>query len=156
MNEQIADKPGVIAFPPALYGVTLAIGVALSFFFPVSFLPLSISLPLAALVLMAAGWFSTSAFRTMTRAQTAIDPEKPATAIVSDGAFRFSRNPLYLSLTLLYIGISLLLNAVWAFALLLPLLAVVQIGVIQREEIYLERKFGDEYLRYKAQVRRWL
>ena len=156
MNEQIADKPGVIAFPPALYGVTLAIGLALSFFFPVRFLPLSISLPLAALALIAAGWFSTSAFRTMTRAQTAIDPEKPATAIVSDGAFRFSRNPLYLSLTLLYIGISLLLNAVWAFALLLPLLAVVQIGVIQREEVYLERKFGDEYLRYKAQVRRWL
>ncbi|TYQ28915.1 isoprenylcysteine carboxylmethyltransferase family protein [Pseudanabaena sp. UWO311] len=156
MNEQIADKPGVIAFPPALYGVTLAIGVGLSFFFPVRFLPLSISLPLAALVLIAAGWFSTSAFRTMTRAQTAIDPEKPATAIVSDGAFRFSRNPLYLSLMLLYIGISLLLNAVWAFALLLPLLAVVQLGVIQREEIYLERKFGDEYLRYKTQVRRWL
>lgn len=156
MNEQIANKPGVIAFPPALYGVTLGIGVGLSFFFPVSFLSLSISLPLAVLVLIAAGWFSTSAFRTMTRAQTAIDPEQPATAIVSDGAFRFSRNPLYLSLTLLYIGISLILNAVWAFALLLPLLAVVQLGVIQREEIYLERKFGDEYLRYKTQVRRWL
>lgn len=156
MNQQIADNPGVIAFPPALYGVTLVIGVGLSFFFPVSFLPLSISLPLAVLVLIAAGWFSTSAFRTMTRAQTAINPEQPATAIVSDGAFRFSRNPLYLSLTLLYIGISLLLNAVWAFALLLPLLAVVQIGVIQREEVYLERKFGDEYLRYKTQVRRWL
>lgn len=156
MNEQIADKPGVIAFPPALYGVTLAIGVGLSFFFPVRFLPLSISLPLAALAMISAGWFSTSAFRTMNRAQTAIDPEKPATAIVSDGAFRFSRNPLYLSLTLLYIGISLLLKAVWAFPILLPLLTVVQIGVIQREEVYLERKFGDEYLRYKAQVRRWL
>jgi protein-S-isoprenylcysteine O-methyltransferase Ste14 len=155
MNEQIADNPGVIAFPPALYGVTLAIGVGLSFFFPVRFLPLSISLPLAALAMISAGWLSTSAFRTMNRAQTAIDPAKPATAIVSDGAFRFSRNPLYLSLTLLYIGVSLLLNAVWAFALLLPLLAVVQIGVIHREEIYLERKFGDKYLRYKKQVRRW-
>ncbi|NMF59398.1 methyltransferase family protein [Pseudanabaena yagii] len=156
MNEQIADNPRVIAFPPALYGVTLAIGVGLSFFFPVSFLPLSISLPLAVIAMISAGWFSTSAFQTMTRAQTAIDPAKPATAIVSDGVFRFSRNPLYLSLTLLYIGISLLLNAVWAFPLLLPLLAVVQIGVIQREEVYLERKFGDEYLRYKAKVRRWL
>ncbi|WP_055073645.1 isoprenylcysteine carboxylmethyltransferase family protein [Pseudanabaena sp. 'Roaring Creek'] len=156
MNEQISDNPRVIAFPPALYGVTLAIGVGLSFFFPVSFLPLSISLPLALVAMIIAGWFSTSAFQTMTRAQTAIDPAKPATAIVSDGVFRFSRNPLYLSLTLLYIGISLLLKAVWAFALLLPLLVVVQIGVIQREEVYLERKFGDEYLRYKAQVRRWI
>lgn len=156
MNEQIADNPGVIAFPPALYGVTLVIGLGLSFFFPVSFLPLSISLPLAVVAMIGAGWFSTSAFRMMTRAQTGIDPAKPATAIVSDGVFRFSRNPLYLSLTLLYIGVSLLLNAVWAFPLLLPLLAIVQIGVIQREEVYLERKFGDEYLRYKSQVRRWL
>jgi protein-S-isoprenylcysteine O-methyltransferase Ste14 len=72
------------------------------------------------------------------------------------GVFRFSRNPLYLSLTLLYIGISLLFNALWALLLLLPLLVIVQIGVIQREEVYLERKFSDEYLRYKAQVRRWL
>ncbi len=59
-------------------------------------------------------------------------------------------------MTLLYIGISLLLNALWALLLLLPLLVMVQIGVIQREEVYLERKFGDEYLRYKAQVRRWI
>ena len=156
MNEPKSDSPGVVAFPPALYAVTLAMGWGLSSFFPISFLPLSVSFPLAVVAMIVAGWFSTSAFLTMTRAKTAIDPAKPATAIVSDGVFRFSRNPLYLSLTLLYIGISLLLNAVWALLLLLPLLVVVQIGVIQREEVYLERKFGDEYLRYKTQVRRWL
>jgi protein-S-isoprenylcysteine O-methyltransferase Ste14 len=156
MNEQVSDNAGVIAFPPALYAVTLLIGLGLSFIFPVSFLPRPISLLFAVFAVIGAGWFSTSAFRTMTRAQTAIDPAKPATAIVSDGVFRFSRNPLYLSLTLLYIGISLLFNALWALLLLLPLLVVVQIGVIQREEVYLERKFGDEYLRYKTQVRRWL
>lgn len=156
MNEQISDNPGVIAFPPALYAGTLLIGLVISFFFPISFLPRPIALSLAAIAMIGAGWFSTSAFRTMKRAETAIDPTKPTTAIVSDGVFRFSRNPLYLSLTLLYIGISLLSNAVWALLLLLPLLVVVQIGVIQREEVYLERKFGDEYLRYKAQVRRWI
>ena len=156
MNEQTSDNPGVIAFPPALYAVTLLVGLGLSFIFPVSFLPRLISLPLAALAMLGVGWFSTAALRTMTRAQTAIDPAKPTTAIVSDGVFRFSRNPLYLSLTLLYIGISLLCNALWALLLLLPLLVIVQIGVIQREEVYLERKFGDEYLRYKTQVRRWL
>jgi protein-S-isoprenylcysteine O-methyltransferase Ste14 len=156
MNEQMSDNPGVIAFPPALYGFTLAIGLVISFIFPVSFLPRPISLPIAAIAMIVAGWFSTSAFRTMARAQTAIDPAKPATAIVSDGVFRFSRNPLYLSLTLLYIGVSLFFNAVWALLLLLPLLAIVQIGVIEREEKYLERKFGDEYLRYKVQVRRWI
>jgi protein-S-isoprenylcysteine O-methyltransferase Ste14 len=156
MNEQISDNPGVIAFPPALYAGTLAIGLGISFLFPVSFLPRLVSVPIAALAIIFAGWLSSSAFRTMTRAQTAVDPAKPTTAIVSDGVFRFSRNPLYLSLTLLYISISLLLNALWALLLLLPLLVIVQIGVIQREEVYLERKFGDEYLRYKAQVRRWI
>jgi protein-S-isoprenylcysteine O-methyltransferase Ste14 len=156
MNEQISDNPGVIAFPPALYGVTLAIGLGVSFLFPVSFLPRLVSLPIAVLAMIAAGWLSISAFRTMTSAQTAVDPSKPTTAIVSEGVFRFSRNPLYLSLTLLYIGVSLLFSAIWALLLLLPLLVVVQVGVIQREEVYLERKFGEEYLRYKAQVRRWI
>jgi protein-S-isoprenylcysteine O-methyltransferase Ste14 len=156
MNEQISDNPGVIAFPPALYAVTLLVGLGLSFIFPVSFLPRLISLPLAALAMIGAGWLSISAFRTMSLAQTGIDPAKPTTVIVSDGVFRVTRNPLYLSLTLLYIAISLLFSALWALLLLLPLLAIVQIGVIQREERYLERKFGDEYLRYKTQVRRWI
>jgi len=92
----------------------------------------------------------------MKQANTAINPAQPTTAIVSDGVFGLSRNPLYLSLTLLYIAISLLLGAFWALLLLLPLLVIVQIGVIEREEKYLERKFGDEYLLYKAQVRRWI
>jgi protein-S-isoprenylcysteine O-methyltransferase Ste14 len=112
--------------------------------FPVSFLPRLVSLPIAVLAMIAAGWLSISAFRTMTSAQTAVDPSKPTTAIVSEGVFRFSRNPLYLSLTLLYIGVSLLFSAIWALLLLLPLLVVVQVGVIQREEVYLERKFGEE------------
>jgi protein-S-isoprenylcysteine O-methyltransferase Ste14 len=156
MNEPISDKAGVIAFPPALYAITLLIGLGLSFTFPVSFLPRPPALILAALVMICAGAIATSAFRVMNRAQTAIDPAKPTTAIVSDGVFQLSRNPLYLSLTLLYIGVGLLFNALWALLLLLPILVIVQIGVIQREEIYLERKFGDEYLRYKSKVRRWI
>lgn len=57
---------------------------------------------------------------------------------------------------MLYVGIALLFNALWALLLLLPLIVVVQNGLIKREEHYLEQKFGDEYLRYKAGVRRWL
>lgn len=66
------------------------------------------------------------------------------------------RGGMVLMSSMLYIGISLLFNSLWALLLLLPLLLVVQIGVIQHEEVYLERKFGDEYLRYKVQVRRWI
>ena len=156
MEEKISDNPGVIAFPPALYAGTLSIGLILSFVFPSDFLPRSIALILGALAIIGAGSIAISAFRTMNRAQTAVNPSQPTTAIVSDGVFSWSRNPIYLSLTLLYIAIALLFNAVWVLLLLLPLLVIVQVGIVRREEIYLERKFGDEYLRYKANVRRWV
>jgi protein-S-isoprenylcysteine O-methyltransferase Ste14 len=156
MNEEISDNPGVIAFPPALYGGTLAIGSIVSFVVPIDFLPRSISLVLGGLLFICAGTIVISAVRVMNRAQTAVNPSQPTTAIVSEGVFAWSRNPIYLSLTLVYIAVALLFNALWALVLLLPLLVIVQIGIVRREEIYLERKFGDEYLRYKASVRRWL
>jgi protein-S-isoprenylcysteine O-methyltransferase Ste14 len=156
MEEKMSDNAGVIAFPPALYAGTLLVGLLLNFVFPVSFLSHSIGQTLGILAIICAGLIGISAFRAMHRAHTAINPSQPTTAIVSDGVFSLSRNPIYLSLTLLYIGISLLFNVLWALLLLLPLLVVVQIGVVRREEIYLERKFGDEYLRYKTRVRRWV
>ncbi len=156
MKEKMSDNPGVIAFPPALYTGTLFIGLLLSLFFPIGFLPRSIALILGVLTIICAGVIVVSAFRAMNRARTAINPSQPTTAIVSDGVFSLSRNPIYLSMTLLYIGIALIFSALWALLLLLPLLVIVQIGVVKREEIYLERKFGDEYLRYKASIRRWV
>jgi protein-S-isoprenylcysteine O-methyltransferase Ste14 len=75
---------------------------------------------------------------------------------VTDGPFRYTRNPIYVALTLFYLGIGVVLNALWVLLLIVPLIVVMQLGVITREERYLERKFGDEYLRYKARVRRWL
>jgi protein-S-isoprenylcysteine O-methyltransferase Ste14 len=156
MEEGMSDNPGVIAFPPALYAGTLLTGLLLSFVFPTDFLPRSAALVLGVLAFICAGLIAISAFRAMKHANTAVNPSQPTTAIVSDGVFSWSRNPIYLSLTLLYIGITSLFSALWALLLLLPLLVIVQIGIVQREEIYLERKFGDEYLHYKASVRRWV
>ena len=156
MLEETMDNPGVIAFPPALFAGTLALGLLLHFIFPVHFLPHMIAIASGIVVLIGAALIAISAFRAMRHAQTAVNPSLPTTAIVFDGAFGFSRNPIYLSLTLLYVSISLLFNALWALLLLLPLIVVVQNGVIKREERYLEQKFGDEYLRYKASVRRWV
>ena len=92
----------------------------------------------------------------MTQAETNINPMQPATAIVNSGPFRFTRNPLYLSLTIIYCGIALIIGSMWAFPILVVVLAVMQKGVIEREEVYLETKFGPEYLTYKRQVRRWI
>jgi protein-S-isoprenylcysteine O-methyltransferase Ste14 len=97
-----------------------------------------------------------TALRALRQAKTTFDTMKPTTAIVTSGPFRYSRNPLYVSLTLLYLGVSLLINSLWIVLLVIPLLGVIQRGVIAREEVYLERKFGEEYLNYKSRVRRWV
>jgi protein-S-isoprenylcysteine O-methyltransferase Ste14 len=82
---------------------------------------------------------------------TNISTDLPATALVVDGIYRWSRNPLYLAMTLAYVGLAIAAGSVWAIMLLIPLLVVMNIGVISREERYLEREFGDAY-----RVRRWL
>ena len=156
MTEPMPDNAGVIAFPPALYAGTLTIGLLLNVVFPIGLLPRLVVLFLGVAAIICAGAIAISALRAMNRVHTAVNPSQPTTAIVSDGVFSLSRNPIYVSLTLLYIGIALLNSAIWALLLLLPLLVVVQTGIIQREESYLERKFGDEYLRYKARARRWI
>ena len=92
----------------------------------------------------------------MKQAGTNINPLQPATSLVTTGPFRFSRNPLYLSLTLLFAGLSLILNSLWGLIALAPVLAILHFGVILREERYLEAKFGESYRQYRTQVRRWL
>ncbi len=156
IHEDAPDKADVIALPPLIYGVALVIGLILHFLLPIRFLPQMPALWLGILLILVSILIVGSALRALARANTAFDARKPTTAIVTDGAFRYSRNPMYVSLTLLYLGIALLVNTLWLVLLLVPLMIVIQRGVVAREERYLERKFGDEYLRYKRQVRRWI
>ncbi len=99
-----------------------------------------------------ATWF----VRTMRAAGTTLDVDKPVSRLVQDGPFRYSRNPGYLSLAMLYAGIAILRNALWAILFLPLLLLVTRRELIEREERYLERTFGEEYLAYKRRVRRWV
>ena len=92
----------------------------------------------------------------MRRAGTSVNPTEPTTVLVMDGPFKFTRNPLYLSLALFYAGVATLVNALWAMLMLPIVLLVINRGVIGREERYLERKFGEQYIQYKERVRRWL
>jgi len=75
--------------------------------------------------------------------------------LIQSGPFGYTRNPFYLAASACYLGIALYVNSFWLLAMLLPTLAVITKGVIEREERYLERKFGSEYFRYKQSVRRW-
>lgn len=90
------------------------------------------------------------------KASTNIEPWKPTTAIIEDGPYRYSRNPIYLGMALVYAGLSLAAASPAALVMLLPCLLVIRYYVIAREEAYLESKFGESYLQYKNRVRRWI
>ena len=94
--------------------------------------------------------------RTMSRAGVDPDPNEPTTAIVATGPYALSRNPIYVSFNVVYVGIALIVNTVWPVAFQPVGIALLYYGVIARDESYLERVFGDEYRQYKARVRRWV
>jgi protein-S-isoprenylcysteine O-methyltransferase Ste14 len=156
MGDGNKDCPNVIALPPLVFGAVLGIGLLVHWFWPIPIgnlqPPRWIGGGLAASSAVLAIWGE----RAMRRAGTNIKPTEPTTAIVQDGPFRFSRNPLYLSLTILYVGVALMFNALIPLLLLSPLLVVVHFGIVRREERYLEAKFGSEYTDYCKRVRRWI
>ena len=149
------DSPGVIVFPPVLYIGTFLLGVALHFLWPAR-LSASVWVRIAGGALaLSSGLTAQWAARTMKRAGTNILPNKPTLTIVTAGPYRFTRNPLYVTNALFYLGLTLIFNLVWPLVLFVPMVMVIHWGIIRREERYLEAKFGDEYLAYKARVPRW-
>ncbi len=146
----------MLIFPPLLFGGTLVFGLLLHWLHPLSISTSWAVRLVGPFLIIASGLLALSAEAAMKRAGTNVRPDKPTLAIVRDGPFQFSRNPLYLAATGLYIGIALLLNMLWPLILLIPTMVVLRWGVIAREERYLEAKFGDAYLSYKSRVRRWI
>jgi protein-S-isoprenylcysteine O-methyltransferase Ste14 len=144
------DNPGIRVPPPPVYLLALLLGLLLDRRAHVPFLPRGVvrvlGWPLVGGGMALAAWF----VRTMRSANTTIRIDKPVSSLIQDGPFRYSRNPGYLSLTMLYAGIAVLRNALWAILLLPLVVYVIQREVIEREERYLERTFGEEYLNYKG------
>lgn len=114
-------------------------------------------MPLVGWLMIGAGaGIAGTALLTFLRERTAILPHRPATKIVAIGPYRYTRNPMYIGLSLAYCGISLLANQVWPLLLLPGVLATLWVAVIRREELYLAEAFGAEYEEYRRQVRRWI
>ncbi len=155
-TEQVPDRAGVVVFPPVLFASVFAGAMLLRYLFPTPVLSTPTAIAIALVVILIGVSILLLAFRQMTRNKTTINPKGATTRIVGDGVYAYTRNPMYLALTLLYSGGCIMANAWWGLLLLIPLLMVVQKGIIEREEAYLIRKFGDQYLRYKGRVRRWL
>src|SRR5262247_521545 len=142
--------------PPLVYLISLVSGFVIHLVVPLSFLPVSLAVPLGIpLVAVAIALFSYSVAR-FRAAGTPVPARKPTTAIVRTGPYRFSRNPIYLAFSVFQLGIALWVDSLWLLATLVAAVALIHYVVIPREEQYLERRFGAQYLDYKASVRRWL
>jgi protein-S-isoprenylcysteine O-methyltransferase Ste14 len=153
-----SDTAGVIAPPPLIYLGALGLGFGLQAVIArgrrSARSPVATTIG-AASIITGVGLMGSfvQAFR---RALTPVDPYVPSETIVTDGPYRLTRNPGYLGMAFTYAGIAIVANAPWALVPLPVAIAVVDRGVIAREERYLERKFGTRYVDYKRRVRRWI
>jgi protein-S-isoprenylcysteine O-methyltransferase Ste14 len=151
------DTAHVIVRPPLAWGLAVIAGLALNWLLPLAFLPADLPAGwLGATVFVLALALAIGAIVTMTRAGSNVPTNRPTTTIVEKGPYRFTRNPIYLSMFLGLIGLSLAFDNPWLLMALVPFALVIRYGVVAREEAYLERKFGDVYRGYRSRVRRWL
>ena len=152
-------RVATIQVTPRQAGVPpLAAGLLLHFlwtplrFFPEWWIGHGVGWPLVVAGVLLLEWSK----RTMRRAGVDPNPYEPTTAMVTTGPYALSRNPIYVSATVVYVGIAFLVNMAWPIVCLPFGIALLYYGVIAREESYMEKVFGDEYLKYKARVRRWI
>jgi protein-S-isoprenylcysteine O-methyltransferase Ste14 len=147
---------GVRIFPPAIHVAAIAIGFLLQWAAPIPIFGKVFGLRILSVLLLAIAlglivWTAVL----MSRAGTTPNPTRPTTALVIRGPFRFTRNPMYLAWELIVVGVGLAANAPWVILMAVPAALLTRRLVIDKEERYLDTKFGAEYRDYKSRVRRW-
>ena len=150
------DRPGVPIAPPLLFVVPILASLAFEWLVPTSFAHGASRWTLGALIFVAGIALNVGGFVTEKRAGTDPIPFNPTTRIVAHGLYRFTRNPMYVGFAFTTFGLAILVDSTWML-LAIPIgLVLIDRIVVVREERYLERKFGEEYLNYKRRVRRWI
>ena len=146
------DSPRVFLPPPLIFGGLLAVGLVLdsdSFrLTPVAIIGLATAIGGLVLIAIALGLFRSS--------KTRPEPWQPASSLVLNGLYRFTRNPMYLGMAMLSLGIAIAFASLSGAVLSMVALIIIDRAVVGREEAYLTRRFGQDYIAYKAKVRRWL
>ena len=152
-----ADNAQVLVRPPIALLIGIAAGVALDWFVPLPWLPASFPRAWIGWGVFGVGFaLLVWAAATIRMAGSNVPTNQPTTAIVEEGPYRLSRNPIYVAMFLALIGLAIALNTLWLLVMLVPFALVIRYGVVAREEKYLDRKFGDSYRSYRSRVRRWL
>ncbi|MGB1580311.1 MAG: methyltransferase family protein [Nevskiales bacterium] len=150
------DMPDVPVPAPVYFGLLLAVGYCLQLLLPIEnaataaqFLAGWAMIAVAAALLL---W----CFALFVRKRTTIMPKNPVAVLVEQGPYRYSRNPMYVSLALFHLGIALSTANPWHFITFIPDMLAIRYWVIAPEEAYMQARFGPEYSEYCAAVRRWI
>jgi protein-S-isoprenylcysteine O-methyltransferase Ste14 len=160
MQHDASERPDVFTFPPLIYLGAIVLSLLARLLFrrlPIAPKWLAGPRRKAGFGLIAAGmgvmaWGA----GTFQKAGTNISTHQPALTLVEEGPYRYTRNPIYIGMTTVYGGITLLLNNLWGIILLPPLLTFMERNVIEREEQHLRARFGDAYDEFTSRIPRWL
>ena len=154
---KVEDSHVKVVPAPVIFLIFIVLGLALNWILHLPILTNLLVARVAGLLVVGVGFFvGGSAVVEMRRVHTSPNPHKPVTTLVEAGVFRYSRNPVYLAMFVIYIGIAICINVLWLIFLFPVLLWSVGNWVVKSEEDYLERRFGDVYREYKKRVRRWI
>jgi protein-S-isoprenylcysteine O-methyltransferase Ste14 len=156
MSDSHSDAPNVKIIPPLVYLAGIVIGIAISIWIPTKIVPSSPAWTLGGILIICGAVLSGSAILKFKGVGTTVRPDRAASTLVVVGPYRITRNPMYLGLALVYLGIALADQSVWALILLPVVLNIIQRRAIEPEEAFLERRFGTSYIRYKEKVGRWI
>lgn len=151
-----SDSPRVVVPPPLVIVGTLLAGVLLDRLLGINLAPPAWLMAVGAMVTAAGLSMIGASLGLFRRARTRPEPWQASSALVQTGVYRFTRNPMYLGMLTAYIGLAILVLSPSAAALLIPLFFAIDRFVVQREEAYLARRFGDRYDAFRQKVRRWL
>ncbi|MFI5391120.1 MAG: methyltransferase family protein [Bacteriovoracales bacterium] len=150
------DSPKIIFPPPLIFLIFVLIGYFINGYYPLPLFQNPIKLILTLIFFFTGLFLGAYSFWLFKKNKTDPLPWMPTTKIIITGPYKYSRNPMYLSIVLIGFSISIFLSNGWIFLMMFPFLTVIDLYVVKREEKYLIKKFGQEYLDYQKKVRRWI
>ena len=153
----VGEHPQVLIRPPLAWALAVVAGLALDWLVPARFVPAGLpAIAIGAAVFVLGLALGVWAIVTMLKAGTNVPTNRPVIAMVTRGPYRFTRNPIYVGMLAGQTGLAIGFDSLWLLLTLVLFFAVLHVGVVRREEAFLARKFGDAYLEYQRQVRRWV
>ena len=156
MSDINSGAPNVKIIPPLVFLAGLVISFLANMWMPITVVSDLVAWAVGGILIICGAVLTGSAVLKFKDVGTTVRPDRAASTLVTAGPYKVTRNPMYLGLAIVYLGIAIAGQSVWALILLPIVLAIIQRWVIEPEEVFLEKRFGAEYISYKETVRHWI